>query len=99
MKIEGSLRGTAVTGVTNPAPARGKDSASSALKQDSVSLSDASSQLQALEVSVNQAPGFDAAKVEALKQTISEGRYKINPEQIADNLVASARELAAQHKA
>ena len=99
MKIEGSLRGTAVTGVTTPAPARGKDSASSSLKQDSVSLSDTSAQLQALEASVNQAPGFDAAKVEAIKQTISEGRFQVRPEQIADNLIAATRELAAQHKA
>ena len=98
MKIEGSLRGTAVTGVTNPAPARGKDSSASSLKQDSVSLSDTSSQLQALESSVSQASGFDTAKVEAIKQTISEGRFKIDPEQIADNLLASTRELVAQHK-
>jgi negative regulator of flagellin synthesis FlgM len=99
MKIEGSLPGTALTGATNQAPVRAKDSATSSLKQDSVSLSDTSSQMQALEASVNQAPGFDAAKVEAIKQAISEGRFKINPEQIADNLIASTRELVAQHKA
>lgn len=98
MKIEGSLPGTAVTGVTTPAPARGKDSAAGSLKQDSVSLSDTSAQLQALEASIGQASGFDAAKVEALKQTISDGGFKINPEQIADNLLASTRDLVAQHK-
>lgn len=99
MKIDGSLRGTALTGATSQAPARGKGSATSSPKQDSVSLSDTSSQLQALETSVNQASGFDAAKVEAIKQAISEGRFKINPEQIADGLIASTRELVAQHKA
>lgn len=100
MKIDGSLRGTALTGATSQVPARGKSSATtSSPKQDSVSLSDTSSQLQALEASVNQASGFDAAKVEAIKQAISDGRFKINPEQIADSLIASTRELVAQHKA
>jgi negative regulator of flagellin synthesis FlgM len=39
-------------------------------------------------------PPFDAAKVEAIKQAISAGQFRINPEAIADGLINTARELA-----
>jgi len=98
MKVDGSLQGTALTGAANQVSPRTKNTAANNVSQDSVSLSDASSQLQSLEVSVKQASGFDAGKVEAVKQAISEGRFTINAEQIADNLIASTRELIAQKK-
>jgi len=100
MKIDGSIRGTTIAGTTGQAPARSsKGSATNSAKQDSVSLSDTSSQLNALETSVSQSSGFDSAKVEAIKQAISEGRFKINPEQIADGLLSYTRDLVAQQKA
>jgi negative regulator of flagellin synthesis FlgM len=36
---------------------------------------------------------FDAAKVERIARAIREGEYQINPEAIADQLLANAREL------
>jgi negative regulator of flagellin synthesis FlgM len=36
---------------------------------------------------------FDAAKVDAIKQAIREGRFSVNPEAIADRLIADARAL------
>jgi negative regulator of flagellin synthesis FlgM len=36
---------------------------------------------------------FDAAKVERISQEISDGSYKVNPEAIADKLLANAQEL------
>ena len=98
MKVDGSLQGTALTGATNQVAPRAKNTATNNVSQDSVSLSDASSQMQSLEASVKQASGFDASKVEAVKQAISEGRFTINAEQIADNLIASVRELITQQK-
>ncbi len=98
MKVDGPVRAATLTGVTNQAPASGKKTADNVPQRDSVNLSDASSQMQALETSVNQAPAIDVAKVEATKQAISEDRFKINPEKIADGLLASARELIAQPK-
>lgn len=37
--------------------------------------------------------GFDAAKVERISQAIKDGSYRIDPEAIADKLIANAREL------
>jgi negative regulator of flagellin synthesis FlgM len=39
---------------------------------------------------------FDAAKVAAIKDAIRAGRYKIDPERIADGMLATLRELAAR---
>jgi negative regulator of flagellin synthesis FlgM len=36
---------------------------------------------------------FDAEKVERVRQSISDGTYKINPEAIADKLIANAQEV------
>lgn len=100
MKIDSSTRTAALTGNTAPAT-RGAKSAQQAKQgyaQDNVTLSNVSTQIQALETSLGEAGSFDAAKVDAIKQAISEGRFSINPEAIADKLIASTRELIAQNK-
>lgn len=98
MKIDSSTRTAALTG-NSPAVARGdKQAAPKGGAQDSVQLSSMSTQIQALETSINEASGFDAGKVEAIKQAISEGRFTINAEAIADKLISSTRELLAQQK-
>jgi negative regulator of flagellin synthesis FlgM len=38
-------------------------------------------------------PTFDANKVSKVKQSIDDGSYKIDPEAIADKLIANSREL------
>lgn len=43
-----------------------------------------------------QADGsFDMEKVQRMAQAIREGRFEVNPEKIADKLLANARELIA----
>lgn len=39
---------------------------------------------------------FDVAKVNAIKEEIRSGRYTIDPERIADGILASLRELMAK---
>ncbi|MFO1330403.1 MAG: flagellar biosynthesis anti-sigma factor FlgM [Rubrivivax sp.] len=39
---------------------------------------------------------FDAAKVERLSKAIKDGTYQVNPEAIADKLIANAQELLAR---
>lgn len=41
-------------------------------------------------------PEFDATKVAAISKAIDEGSFKINPEAIADKLIANAQELLSK---
>lgn len=43
-------------------------------------------------------PAFDAQKVAEIRQAISEGRFEINPEKVADGLINSVREMLAQNR-
>lgn len=47
-------------------------------------------------LSAGGAPEFDAAKVAAISKAIDEGSYKVNPEAIADKLLANAQELLSK---
>lgn len=101
MKIDSNNGTAALTASTATAPRAAKpvDQGSPAAQQDNVTLSPTATQIQSLETGINQSSGFDTAKVEALKQSINEGRYTVNPEAIADKLISSARELLSQHQA
>lgn len=49
--------------------------------------------------SVGGAEGaFNAQRVAEIRQAISEGRFQINPERIADGLINSVREMLAQNR-
>ena len=50
-----------------------------------------------LEVGAGDAP-VNAQRVAEIKQAISEGRFQINPERIADGLLASVRDMLGQAK-
>lgn len=39
---------------------------------------------------------FDAAKVDRIKKAIDDGTYKVNPDAIADKLIANAKELLSR---
>ncbi|MDR1349516.1 MAG: flagellar biosynthesis anti-sigma factor FlgM [Zoogloeaceae bacterium] len=68
-------------------------SASAEKSGDQVQLSDVA-QLRASEAPV------DNSRVQEIKQAIAEGRFRINPEAIADRLISTAQELiAAQRRA
>ncbi len=58
----------------------------------SVNISEASRSLLAAGVRNVEAP-FDAKRVEAIKAAISSGQFKVDPEAIADRVLASASQL------
>lgn len=58
-----------------------------------VSLSPLSSKLQEIQATVSSDAPVDTQRVAEIKQAIAEGRFKINPERIADGLLSSVREL------
>ena len=86
MKIQSSIP----PNTPHTADARGtatkKTAAASA---NEVQLSGLAAQLQ----SSDTTQVFDAARVAEIKQAITEGRFSINAEAIADRLISSAREL------
>lgn len=85
MKIDSAYKPT-TPGVAPRAAAQ--PAAPKASPQEAVSLSQLAGSLQAGEkLPVN------SARIQEIKQAISEGRFKINPEAIADRLIESARDL------
>jgi negative regulator of flagellin synthesis FlgM len=86
MKIEQStqLNTAQLVKETRSASVKKKESSS-----DEVQLSNLAAQLLA---SDNEPP-FDANRVAEIKQAISEGKFSINADAIADRLIVSAREL------
>lgn len=99
MKVDGYLPAVTLTGSTTQAPVREKEAPASAPAQDSVSLSSTSSQMRALETSIKESSGIDANKVEAIRQAISDGSFKVDAGKIADRLIANSRESISQQKA
>lgn len=58
-----------------------------------VQTSALSSQMQVLQGQITETSAFDAKKVEAIKLAIANGEFKVNPEKVADGLLATVREL------
>lgn len=61
-----------------------------------IQLSAMSSQLSALGTQLSSGPEFDSAKVDAIKQAISDGQFSINAGAIADKLLTSVEEFLKQ---
>jgi negative regulator of flagellin synthesis FlgM len=101
VKISGSntVKPVAPSGVQDVAA--GKPSASgpavASPARDKVEITSLSAQLQQLEKALSDVGIVDTARVEAIKLAISEGRFRIDSDVVADKLLASVREfLAAQ---
>jgi len=62
-------------------------------KSDSVSITSQAQQLQSTQVKMADIPEIDMEKVEQIKLAIAEGRYKIDPEQLATNIAIFENEL------
>ncbi|MDP2761776.1 MAG: flagellar biosynthesis anti-sigma factor FlgM [Sideroxyarcus sp.] len=59
----------------------------------SVQLGAAGSQLRELESSIASASVVDSQKVSEIKQAISEGRFKVNADVVADRLIDTVQDL------
>jgi len=98
----GSAKPVSTTGVQDvvsskqPSP---QGPVSSSAPGDKVEITSISAQLQQLEKILNDVSVLDSARVEAIKQAISEGRFRVDSEVVADKLLASVREfLLTQQK-
>ena len=100
MKIESSTKTVTSGSVSSGAARTGKGprSPQSSSGGDVVQLSPLSTQLQALGSSIADTPGVDSARVAEIRQAIAEGRFKVNPDVVADHLLQTARELIQSRK-
>lgn len=83
-----SVGNAPASGSTRAPATAGKPSV--AATSERVDISPLSAHLQ--EVGAGEAP-IDVQRVAEIKQAIAEGRFQINPERIADGLLASVREM------
>lgn len=63
------------------------------LRQDSVSLTSQAQQFTKAQEKAANSNGIDQKKVDEIKQAISEGKYKVNVEQLARRIVQFEGEL------
>lgn len=73
----------AATGVKAESPAAGQTTTVVSVALNSVAGSEAA---------------FNSQKVAEIRQAISEGRFQVNPERIADGLISSVREMLDQNR-
>jgi len=97
MKIDNSIK-PATSGAVSGGGARAGKGAASAPSSgggggDRVQLSPLSSQLKAIESSMADTPVVNSARVAEIRQAIAEGRFRVNPDVVADHLLQTAREL------
>ena len=78
--------------------AAGKTAPKSTGSQERVDIGPLSAQLQSLESSLENVQVVDTARVEAIKQAITEGRFRVNPDVVADRLLTTVKELVLNHK-
>jgi negative regulator of flagellin synthesis FlgM len=94
VKIEGlvkTLGGTlAPDSKAKSQPAAAPATAGTASKVD---LSPLSSSLGKAEAAIASTPVIDQARVDEIRQAISEGRFKVDASRIADGLINSVREM------
>jgi negative regulator of flagellin synthesis FlgM len=97
MKIDSSIKSGSSAGFAGATSRLGKGAGSaqgaSTGGAERVQLSQFASQLQAMESSMADTPVVDGARVAEIRQAIAEGRFRVNPDLVADKLIQTAREL------
>ena len=102
MKIDGNLR-SIQSGQVSEGQARSTKASTAGANAGTgsgprVELSPLGSQLAGIEASLADVPVVDTHRVEEIKLAISEGRFKVNPDVIADKLLETVRELIQAQK-
>ncbi len=81
-----STRGAAVS-AGNSAGGSKSTATGGATSADTLSLTSTAAKLQQLEESLRSVPIVNAAHVAETRQAIVEGRYEVDPQQLADHLI------------
>lgn len=93
MKIESSGKPLGMTQTAEARPRAEAHTPRAGAGSDKVELSTLSSSLQKAEVAMADTPVVDRSRVDEIKQAISEGRFRIDANRIADGLIDSVREM------
>ena len=75
------------------AQAGAQKTASSNVRQDSVSLTPQAQQLKSLQQKAGNASGVDQNKVNDIKKAIAEGKYEVNVQRLAEKMAAFESDL------
>lgn len=65
---------------------------------DQVAISPLSARLQQIEAGLANEPTVNTQRVAEIKQAIAEGRFRVDPEKIADGLLKSVREMLEKER-
>lgn len=95
MKIENSNKplGNVSANDPRPRPVHSGGPSASGAAGDKVELSSLSAAMQQAETAMAEVPMVDQSKVDEIKQAMSEGRFKVDAEKVADGLIESVRQM------
>ncbi len=101
MKIGSSFDARRAGDLAGAKPATSQSKRADAPEQPAadVRLSDLSTKLADLEARLAGTEAFDTKRIDEIKQAISEGRFKVNSEAVADKLIANVQEMLGGKKA
>ncbi|MEW6591964.1 MAG: flagellar biosynthesis anti-sigma factor FlgM [Pseudomonadota bacterium] len=92
MKIDKRITPPAASKVSSVKGKGGGKSTSQAAGGDSVSVSESSSQVRALEAQLAAIDVTDAGKVESVKAALADGSFTVDAEVVADRLIDHTKE-------
>jgi negative regulator of flagellin synthesis FlgM len=98
MKIENVIRPPAIIRgkESRSAPARPMQADKSAIS-DQVNLTATAEKMSQLEGNLSEVEVSDQAKIEAIRQAIAEGRFKVDEQAVAENLVQETLANISRH--
>ncbi|MEI2768465.1 MAG: flagellar biosynthesis anti-sigma factor FlgM [Nitrosomonas sp.] len=99
MKIDKSLQSVTTVSLAEGKKRTDVNSAGSDLPQvNNVHLSPNATKLQNIDSNLASGSVVNSARIQEIKQAISEGNFQINPEVVADKLLETVRELIQSKK-
>lgn len=96
MKINGAVSSVGPapeSGQSRAAGTRQRAAAPAGPAGGDVEISPLSARLQQIEAGLGNEPVVNAQRVAEIKQAIAEGRFRVDPEKIADGLLRSVHEM------
>lgn len=97
MKIDNSVKsvGSPSSGETRARPVQGAPAAPPAPAGAQVELSSLAARMQEIEAAMANVAVVDVERVAEIKQAITEGRFKVDADKVADSLIRSVRQMLA----